>query len=186
MSRNNRSLVAAACLRLLRPLARIMLRHGLSSYDFSRIANIAFVRAAGDILREQGKPLSFSRVSAITGLHRHVVSDIVNSPDWRRPRIPRPTRTTAAIGWPGSCPAGSRARTTRTAKAGRSCSRSTGPSPRLRRWSARSVATFIPRIILDELLEVGAVRLLKDGSVRALTPPLFVGRRRTCGDPASR
>ncbi len=57
-----------------------MLRHGLSSYDFSRIANIAFVRAAGDILREQGKPMSFSRVSAITGLHRHVVSDIVNSP----------------------------------------------------------------------------------------------------------
>ena len=78
-----RSEIIAACLRLLRPLARIMLRHGLSTYDFSRIANIAFVRAAGDILREQGKPVSFSRVSAITGLHRHVVSDIVNSPDVR-------------------------------------------------------------------------------------------------------
>src|SRR5688572_32974635 len=73
-------LIAAACLRLLRPLARIMLRHGLSSYDFSRIANIAFVRAAGDILQEQGKSMSFSRISTITGLHRHVVSDIVNSP----------------------------------------------------------------------------------------------------------
>jgi hypothetical protein len=57
-----------------------MLRHGMSSYDFSRIANIAFVRAAADILNEQGKPLSFSRISTITGLHRHVVSDIVNSP----------------------------------------------------------------------------------------------------------
>src|SRR6187455_2585546 len=90
----------AACLRLLRPLARIMLRHGMSSYDFARIANIAFVRAARDILREQGKPLSFSRVSAITGLHRHVVSDIVNSPptggqdstvdkDYRRNRLAR-------------------------------------------------------------------------------------------------
>src|SRR5688572_23074360 len=93
-------LIGAACLRLLRPLARIMLRHGLSSYDFSRIANIAFVRAAGDILREQGKPMSFSRISTITGLHRHVVSDIVNSPpeagtdtaadkDYRRNRLAR-------------------------------------------------------------------------------------------------
>ena len=77
-----------------------MLRYGLSSYDFSRIANIAFVRAAGDILREQGKPMSFSRISTITGLHRHVVSDIVNSPpetaadpatdkDYRRNRLAR-------------------------------------------------------------------------------------------------
>jgi uncharacterized protein DUF6502 len=89
-----------ACLRLLRPLARIMLRNGLSTYDFSRIANIAFVQAARDILREQGKPLSFSRVSTITGLHRHVVSDIVNlgvdagpdpttDKDYRRNRLAR-------------------------------------------------------------------------------------------------
>src|SRR5262245_44042544 len=95
-----RSDVIAACLRLLRPLARIMLRHGLSTYDFSRIANIAVVQGAGDILREQGKPVSFSRVSAITGLHRHVVSDIVNSQvagppdlgrdkDYRRNRLAR-------------------------------------------------------------------------------------------------
>ena len=84
MHRDSKIELSIACLRLLRPLARIMLRHGLSTYDFSRIANIAFVRAAGDILREQGKPVSFSRVSAITGLHRHVVSDIVNSPElWR-------------------------------------------------------------------------------------------------------
>src|SRR5688500_20346133 len=79
-SHRKSGLLAAACLRLLRPLARIMLRHGLSSYDFSRLANIAFVRAAGDILREQGKPMRFSRISTITGLHLHAVSDIVNSP----------------------------------------------------------------------------------------------------------
>ncbi|MGH9932285.1 MAG: DUF6502 family protein, partial [Pyrinomonadaceae bacterium] len=61
-----------------------MLRHGLSTYDFSRIANIAFVQAAQDILREQGKSPSFSRVSTITGLHRHVVSDIVKSAEASR------------------------------------------------------------------------------------------------------
>jgi hypothetical protein len=51
MSVQFRSDLNQACLRLLRPLARIMLRHGLSTYDFSHMANIAFVRAAADILR---------------------------------------------------------------------------------------------------------------------------------------
>ena len=85
-----------------------MLRHGLSTYDFSRVANIAFVQAARDILREQGKSSSFSRISTITGLHRHVVSDIVNceeptepdpeiEKDYRRNRLARLTRSTSSI-----------------------------------------------------------------------------------------
>ena len=178
--------LSTACLRLLRPLARIMLRHGLSSYDFSRIANIAFVRAAGDILREQGKPMSFSRISTITGLHRHVVSDIVNSPPEAGRGCRLPTRTIAVTGWPGSCQDGSKARATRTAMAGRSRSRSKVLNPLSRRSSATFSGDIYPRIILDELVEVGAVKLLKDGSVRAHEPPLLIGRRGACRDPASR
>lgn len=174
------SALAAACLRLLRPLARIMLRHGLSSYDFSRIANIAFVRAAGDILREQGKPVSFSRVSAITGLHRHVVSNIVNSPevdardpaidkDYRRNRLARvlagwfeSPQYTDAEGRPLLLPVG-------------------GPDPSFASLVRAFSGDIYPRIILDELLEVGAVKELKDGSIRA------VARRYTAGgaEPAA-
>jgi len=157
----------AACLRLLRPLARVMLRHGLSSYDFARIANIAFVRAARDILREQGKPLSFSRVSAITGLHRHVVSDIVNSSaessadptidkDYRRNRLARvltgwfeSPRYTDSDGRPQALPVD-------------------GPEPSFGSLVREFSGDIYPRIILDELLEVGAVKILKDGSVRAV------------------
>ena len=157
-----------ACLRLLRPLARIMLRHGLSTYDFSRIANIAFVRAAADILREQGKPVSFSRVSAITGLHRHVVSDIVNSPpaggldpsmdkDYRRNRLAR-----VLTGWFES--------PHYTDSDGRPLVLlADGPEPSFATLVRAFSGDIYPRIILDELLEVGAVRLLKDGSVRALS-----------------
>lgn len=164
----------------MRPLARIMLRHGLSSYDFSRIANIAFVRAAGDILREQGKPVSFSRVSAITGLHRHVVSDIVNSPDepaadasidkdYRRNRLARvlsgwfeDPRYTDGEGRPRALPID-------------------GPEPSFATLVRAFSGDIYPRIILDELAEVGAVKLLKDGSVRA------VARRYTAGgaEPAA-
>lgn len=164
---NNR-LVAAACVRFLRPLARIMLRHGLSSYDFSRIANIAFVRAARDILREQGKPMSFSRISTITGLHRHVVSDIVNSPpeaaadpatdkDYRRNRLAR-----VLSGWFES--------PSYTDVNGRplvlpvEC-----PEPSFSSLVHSFSGDIYPRIILDELVEVGAVRILKDGGVRALS-----------------
>ena len=159
--------IIAACLRLLRPLARIMLRHGLSSYDFSRIANIAFVRAAGDILSEQGKPMSFSRISTITGLHRHVVSDIVNSPaeaaadpatdkDYRRNRLAR-----VLSGWFESPPY--------TDSDGRPLVLPVeGPEPSFSSLVRKFSGDIYPRIILDELIEVGAVKLLKDGSVRAL------------------
>jgi len=172
--------LSRACLRLLRPLARIMLRHGLSTYDFTRIANIAFVTAARDILREQGKPLSFSRVSAITGLHRHVVSDIVNSADagpadlatdkdYRRNRLAR-----VLSGWFES--------PDYTDSEGRPRSLSVdGPEPSFNSLVRRFSGDIYPRIILDELVEVGAARILKDGSVRALT------RRYTTGgaEPAA-
>jgi hypothetical protein len=133
-----------------------MLRHGLSTYDFSRIANIAFVRAAGDILNEQGKPVSFSRVSAITGLHRHVVSDIVkssgtegadspNDKDYRRNRLARvlagwyeSPRYTDAEGRPLVLPGD-------------------GPQPSFASLVHEFSGDIYPGIVLDELMEVGAV-----------------------------
>ncbi len=172
--------LVSACLRLLRPLARIMLRHGLSTYDFSRMANIAFVRAARDILREQGKPLSFSRVSTITGLHRHVVSDIVYSgeagysdltvdKDYRRNRLAR-----VLTGWFES--------PDYTDSDGRPLALAVeGPEPSFTSLVRAFSGDIYPRIILDELIEVGAVRMTKDGSLRA------VARRYTLGgaEPAA-
>ena len=169
-----------ACLTLLRPLARILLRHGLSTYDFSRIANIAFVQAARDILREQGKSASFSRVSAITGLHRHVVSDIVNSEessepnpeiekDYRRNRLAR-----VLAGWfesPGYTDSEGRPRILPV----------DGPAPSFASLVRDFSGDIYPKIILEELLAVGAARLTRDGSLRAVT------RRYTLGgaDPAA-
>ena len=169
-----------ACLRLLRPLARIMLRHGLSTYDFSRMANIAFIRAAGDILREQGKPVSFSRVSAITGLHRHVVSDIVkssgaggsenpNDKDYRRNRLAR-----VLAGWYES--------PQYTDGDGRPLVLpGDGPQPSFSSLVGEFSGDIYPGIVLDELMEVGAVAVQEDGSVRALA------RRYTSGgaEPAA-
>jgi len=163
-----------ACLRLLRPLARIMLRHGLSTYDFSRVANIAFVQAAEDILRQQGKTPSFSRVSTITGLHRHVVSDIVKSADtspfshsadkdYRRNRLAR-----VLSGWfesPEFTDENGRPRVLPV----------DGPEPSFMGLVRAYSGDIYPKIILDELTQVGAVRVQKDGSVRALARRYTLG-----------
>jgi len=163
-----------ACLRLLRPLARIMLRHGLSTYDFSRIANIAFIQAAQDILREQGKTPSFSRVSTITGLHRHVVSDIVKSAEANRPGLAadkdyqRNRLARVLSGWfesPAYTDDDGRPRVLPV----------DGPEPSFEGLVRSFSGDIYPKIILEELLRVGAVRILKDGSVRALARRYTLG-----------
>lgn len=157
-----------------------MLRHGLSTYDFSRVANIAFVQAARDILHEQGKSVSFSRISTITGLHRHVVSDIVNLDDgepgnlgaekeYQRNRVAR-----VLAGWfesPEYTDSEGRPRVLPV----------DGPEPSFETLARSYSGDIYPAIILDELLRVGAVRRLKDGTLRA------VSRRYTLGgaDPAA-
>lgn len=157
-----------------------MLRQGLSTYDFSRVANIAFVQAARDILCEQGAPVSFSRISTITGLHRHVVSDIVKSDDgkpgdlgnekeYQRNRLAR-----VLAGWfesPDYTDNEGRPRLLPV----------DGPAPSFETLARSYSGDIYPAIILDELLRVGAVRQLKDGTLRA------VSRRYTRGgaDPAA-
>ncbi len=163
-----------ACLRLLRPLARIMLRHGLSTYDFSRIANIAFVQAAQDILRKQGKNPSFSRVSTITGLHRHVVSDIVRSTEANRPSLAadkdyqRNRLARVLSGWFESPEYTDKDGQPRVLPVD-------GPEPSFEGLVRSFSGDIYPKIILDELIRVGAVRILKDGSVRALARRYTLG-----------
>ena len=172
--RSIRATLLDSCLRLLRPLARILLRHGLSTYDFSRIANTAFIEAAQDILHEQGKTPSFSRVSTITGLHRHVVSNIVKSTeanrhslaaekDYQRNRLAR-----VLAGWfesPEYTDGEGRPRVLPL----------DGPEPSFAGLVRSFSGDIYPKIILDELLRVGAVRVLKDGSVRALARRYTLG-----------
>jgi hypothetical protein len=158
----------------------MMLRHGLSTYDFARVANSAFVQAARDILVEQGRSASFSRISTITGLHRHVVSDIVNSEavgagglpavkDYQRNRLAR-----VLTGWfesPEFTDSEGRPRVLPV----------DGSSPSFATLVQKFSGDIYPTVVLEELVEVGAVRRLKDGTVRA------VSRRYTAGgaDPAA-
>ncbi len=72
MSDINKAL-AAAILRLLRPLVRILLRNGVSYGAFSDLAKWVFVDVAKKEFKLEGRKQSDSRVSLLTGLSRKEV-----------------------------------------------------------------------------------------------------------------
>jgi len=76
MSVQIEKLLNAALRKILRPLAKILLRNGLAYGSFSEIARRVFVEVAFEDFTESGKKQTVSRVSALTGLTRKEVSRI--------------------------------------------------------------------------------------------------------------
>ena len=72
--------LVAAVLRLLRPLARILLRNGVSFSTFSDLAKWTYVDVAAREFGIEGRKQSTSRVSVITGLSRREVMRVRNLP----------------------------------------------------------------------------------------------------------
>ncbi len=64
----------SAISRLLRPLARIMLRYGVSYGEFAEIARQIFVDTADEDFPLPGRKQSVSRIAVLTGLSRKEVS----------------------------------------------------------------------------------------------------------------
>jgi hypothetical protein len=77
MSRvGTRTNLLRACYSLLIPIARFLLRNGISFREFSEIGRIAFVEVAGKDYGIRGRPTNVSRVSAMTGIGRKEVKRI--------------------------------------------------------------------------------------------------------------
>lgn len=66
----------AAILRLLRPLVRLLLRHGISYGAFADLAKAVYVDVAGKEFSVEGKKQTVSRVSIVTGLSRKEVARV--------------------------------------------------------------------------------------------------------------
>jgi hypothetical protein len=69
----SKSALAACCRGLLRPLARLLLRSGLSWKEFAEIAKGAYVQVATDEFGIRGRPTNVSRVAILTGIGRREV-----------------------------------------------------------------------------------------------------------------
>jgi hypothetical protein len=68
-----RTRLLRACFSFLVPVARFLLRNGISFSEFSEISRIAFVKVAGIDYGIRGRPTNVSRVSAMTGIGRKEV-----------------------------------------------------------------------------------------------------------------
>lgn len=154
--------------QLLRPLARILLRQGVTARQFSRWSDAAFVQAAADLLAEQGAESSFSRISTLTGLHRHSVSDLEATVLRRERREPdekeygRNRLARVLTGWFEDPSFTDRSGHPRLLPFD-------GPSPSFVELVRAYSGDIYPKIILDELLRVGAASVEGDGNVRAIS-----------------
>lgn len=68
--------VLGACRRVLRPLVRIMLRHGVVYRQFADLCKEVYVEVASDDYGLRGRPTNVSRTAILTGLDRKEVRRI--------------------------------------------------------------------------------------------------------------
>ena len=73
MSDSVKTGLLAAYSRLLRPLVRILLRHGITYAEFSEVVKTSFVTIAAQEFRVPGKKMSKARIAIVTGLTRKEV-----------------------------------------------------------------------------------------------------------------
>jgi len=153
--------LSAAVLKALRPLVRILLRHGVACDAFTELAKQVYVEVGMNEFALPGKKQSISRVSVLTGLTRKEVARL----------IARPLAADASTG-------------ERYNRAARVISgwirdpdfldRDGQPATLLAHDGEKSFASLVrrhsgdmpARAVLDELARVGAVERLADGSVR--------------------
>lgn len=68
--------VLSACREFMRPIARLLLKSGVSYRDFSEVCKSAFVEVASDDHGIRGRKTNMSRVAVMTGLTRKEVRKV--------------------------------------------------------------------------------------------------------------
>lgn len=81
MEDNARQWLARACRRLLRPLIRILLDHGIAYRDFAEIVRSVYVEVARESFTPEGKRPTDAHVAVVTGLTRKEVKRLREQAD---------------------------------------------------------------------------------------------------------
>ena len=159
-TRNSQPLIAALTV-LLRPLVRILLRHGIPCDVLSTVARQLYVRVASEEFVLPGKRQTTSRVAILTGLSRKEVRRIMTTGDVdNQEATDRYNRAARVItGW---------------VRDKEFLDHAGQPLPLPVDGTDASFGTLVRcysgdipvRAMLDELLRVGAVRRTKDGRIR--------------------
>ena len=156
--------VLVACRTLLRPLARLLLRSGISWRDFAEAAKTTFVEVATAEFGIRGRPTNVSRVAILTGINRRDVRKQRAQIAEAEPAIPQylnPARRVLS-GWHQDPDFVSADGTPRLLNADE---RSPAYVDLWRRYGGD-----VPRgALLKELLAVGAVKKTGDGRLQAVS-----------------
>lgn len=153
--------IIAALTVLLRPLIRILLRHGIPCDVLSMVARQVYVRVAAEEFVLPGKKQTTSRVSILTGLTRKEVRRIMTTADVKdQAATDRYNRAARVItGW-------ARDKAFHD-KAGDPLALPVEGETASFGALVRCYSGDMPvRAMLDELVRVGAVRMTQDGRIR--------------------
>jgi len=149
------TLVLARVLELLRPLLRLLLRHGVTYQVFTHALKREFLHAAHDELAARGMAATDSAVSLLSGVHRRDVRSLSRGDAAEPASAPAPALGLAAqvvARWlqsPAFCDAQG---------APRPLARSAGDGQASFDALVASVSRDVrPRAVLDELLRLGVV-----------------------------
>jgi hypothetical protein len=160
MDKNLLKPLYAAIIRLLRPLARILLRNGVSFSTFAELAKWVYVDVAAKEFGIEGRKQSTSRVSVITGLSRREVM--------RVRKLPRPdiTASTERHNRAARVIAAWRRDSDFLDEHGKPAALSLeGRGATFSELVKRFSGNMPPRAVLDELINVGSVERAEDGRV---------------------
>ncbi|MBI2059729.1 MAG: hypothetical protein HYT87_08160 [Nitrospirae bacterium] len=165
MTSPDRSSLLAAVAKMLRPLARILVRNGVPYGTFADLARRAYVGVMAEESGVHGRKQSISRISILTGLSRKQVSRLLAEPDPHESgAADRYNRAARVIsGWvrdrrfSGN---GGRPAALRLEGRGRTF------GALVRRYSGDVPS----RAVLDELLRVGAVERVGRDAIRLKRP----------------
>ncbi|GIX49229.1 MAG: hypothetical protein KatS3mg131_3440 [Candidatus Tectimicrobiota bacterium] len=163
MSESTTRALSAAVLRLLRPLVRLLLRHGMPYGAFADLAKRVFVEVALKDYAIPGRKPSISRVAILTGLSRKEVQRVL--------RLPLPDDAQAIAQYNRAArvlTAWARERDYVDAAGNPLPLPLEGEGPSFARLVRQFSGDVPPRAILDELLRVGAVRRDAQGRLHLL------------------
>lgn len=79
MRKDTHATILAACRHFLRPLARLLLRHGVGYREFSEVCKSAFVEVASEDYGVRRRPANLSKIAILTGLSRKEAKRIRDS-----------------------------------------------------------------------------------------------------------
>jgi len=161
---NTKTLIHGACRQMLRPIASMLLRCGMTWKEFSDLSKSIFVLAATEEFGIRGRPTNVSRVSILTGISRKEVKRQRDLLDSEQPIVERKTTDATRVlsGW-------FQDRDFLDTNSEPLLLAESGTNPSFESLCAKYGGGIAASTMLKELVKTGAVAQQRDGRLKVLS-----------------